>query len=77
MKWSEIKSHQSHTVTVSTISNEAQKRLRDIQQDDIDELFSLRLSGTERIWGIRDGRVFYVLWWDPEHTVCPAHKKHT
>lgn len=57
MKWSDIKGYQNHSVRVSDICNKARKRLVDIGQDDTDELFSLRLSNAERIWGIRDGRV--------------------
>ena len=78
MTWSEIKrKNENHTIPVFKICKEAQKRLQTIRQDDADGLFSLRLSGKERIWGIRDRRVLRILWWDPKHTVCPYHKKHT
>lgn len=76
MTWSVIKGSQNHTINVADICKEAQKRLRDIQLDDIDELFSLRISGAKRIFGIRDGRVFKVLWWDPNHTVCPTKRNY-
>lgn len=77
MKWSEILGDRHHEVNVGRIIKAAQDRLREIGQQDIESLVSLALSGTKRIWGIRDRNVFKVLWWDPEHEVCPSMKKHT
>ncbi|MEP7220658.1 MAG: hypothetical protein ABI876_17160, partial [Bacteroidota bacterium] len=57
MQWSSIEGKNSHAVSVQELCKDAQKRLEDIQQDDTEELFSLRLSGTERIWGVRLGRI--------------------
>lgn len=67
----------NHTVEVSKICREARQRLEAINQADTDNLVSLRLSGKERIWGIQNGRVLKVLWWDPEHLVYPSPKKNT
>ncbi|MBF0552300.1 MAG: hypothetical protein HQK60_17420 [Deltaproteobacteria bacterium] len=67
----------NHSIPVSDLCKEAQDRLKEIKQDDIDSLVSLRLAGTERIWGIRDRHIFKILWWDPDHEICPALKKHT
>jgi len=36
-----------------------------------DDLFSLRLEGDMRIWGIRLGRVLQLVWYDPRHEVYP------
>ena len=36
------------------------------------DMHSLRLSGQERVWGILDQGVLSVLWWDPDHAVCPS-----
>jgi hypothetical protein len=77
MTWNEIEGRQSHAIEVSQITKKAQDRLIEINQDDVAELVSLRLSGKERVWGIRDGQVFKLLWWDPEHEVCLSNKKHT
>ena len=54
--------------------DEAQKRLQEIAQEDIDSLWSLRLEGAHRLWGIRDGGVYHMIWWDPDHEVCPSDK---
>lgn len=79
MTWSEIKKNKknNHSVKVSNFFPEAQKRLCEIELDDVEELFSLRLGSKKRIWGIRNGRVLKILWWDPNHTVCPSFKKNT
>jgi len=78
MTWDEIdRNKQNHIMPVFRVSNQAQKRLKEIKLNDRDELYSLRLSGKERIWGIRALDSFYILWWDPEHTVYPVSKKHT
>lgn len=64
-------------ISTTQISAEAQRRLRQIKQDDLDTLWHLRLRGLWRVWGKLDGAIFYLLWWDPEHTVCPSELKHT
>lgn len=79
MTWGEIenKRKHNHPVPVGGLIPRAQARLREINQDDIDELWRFRFGGQLRIWGIRDGRLFKVLWWDPQHAICPSAKKHT
>jgi len=77
MTWQELTGDDNHAIPVERLSHEAQSRLIEIGQDDIDEIFSLRMTGRERLIGIRDRHIFRVLWWDPEHHVCPSHKKHT
>ncbi|MEK8020615.1 MAG: hypothetical protein VSS75_027425 [Candidatus Parabeggiatoa sp.] len=77
--WADIKSDgNNHTVLIQKNPNsEVLKRLTEIHLDDIEELFSLRLSGKERLWGILDNHIFKILWWDPNHEVWPSTKKHT
>jgi hypothetical protein len=60
-----------------SFSGPAQKRLVEIELDDYDGLWELRVSGKQRLWGILDRNIFYIVWWDPEHEVCPALKKRT
>ena len=67
--WSDFGRSKNHYIPVDVLSKEAQQRLCEIEQDDIDGLFELRISKQERIFGIKDGLVFRVLWWDPKHTV--------
>ena len=67
----------NHYVEVTKLAPEARKRLQELRLDDIDELVSLRLSARERIWGILESGVLKLLWWDPQHRVCPSKKRHT
>ena len=59
---------------VQSLCPEAQRRLTDIELDDQDRLFRFRLGNLERLWGIvlPDDHIFYALWWDPSHKVCPS-----
>lgn len=64
MTWASIEaSKRNSSIPVSNLSPAARIRLHQIKQDDIDVLFHLGLSGKERVWGIRDGRVLRILWW--------------
>jgi len=75
--WGEIEGRRDHFISRDRLIADAQKRLLDIERDDVEELFSLHLDGQKRIWGVRDGAVLRLLWWDPEHEVCPSPKKYT
>lgn len=80
MTWEEISiksKKQNHSVTIDKLSKKAQARLIKINIIDIDELFSLRLGGKQRVWGILDQGILNLLWWDPQHLVCPSKKKGT
>ena len=65
----------NHYIPISDLIPEAQKRLEELKQNDIDEIFRFRFNGTQRLWGIREGRVFKCIWWDPEHLICPSTPK--
>ena len=81
--WNDIlvkDSEKNHSVGVEQLCRQAQKRLTKIKHDDLDELISLHLSGRERVWGYRDAlrpEILQLLWWDPDHQVCPSPKMHT
>jgi hypothetical protein len=83
MTWQEIfdasggRAHgnNNHDVPVNDLDVAARKRLKDLQLDDLSSLFSLRLTGTQRIWGILDGNVLKILWLDNNHEVCPMKNK--
>lgn len=61
-----------HFIEVSKIIPEAKKRLEQLKLDDHDELFSIRLSGAFRIWGIRQFGYLQILWFDQGHEICPV-----
>jgi uncharacterized protein with von Willebrand factor type A (vWA) domain len=84
--WAEIRSEASgsghsrnHRVPTAQLSPPAQARLTEIGLDDVEHVFSFRLGGRERLWGIVLPESFacYLLWWDPEHTVYPVARRHT
>lgn len=77
MTWIEIRAAGSHFLDVASLSTTIKNRLVALKLIDLDQLYSLRLTGRRRIVGIREGRVLKILWWDPDHQVCPSPKKHT
>lgn len=77
MKLSEIIGKDNHPVEVSRLCKRAQDRLDELHLDDIEQLLSLHLTGPKRVWGILEHNVVILLWWDPNHEICPSLKKHT
>lgn len=84
LTWAEIqaasggKSHgngtNSHFEYISGMIREAQKRA-EVLHLDVDQLFSLRLTGNVRLYGILDDGIFYVLWLDKKHEIYPSSKR--
>jgi len=77
MTLQEILGPRHHRVPVQSLCKEATDRLAELHLDDIEELLSLRLTATQRIWGVLEHNVVILLWWDPDHQVCPSLKKNT
>ncbi len=79
MTWGHIETDRKHNheVPVQNLSKNAQKRLAKLKLDDVDSLYRFRFTGTQRLWGIRDRETFIVLWWDPDHAICPSSKRNT
>ena len=80
MTWAEILvggRKRNHFVKVYRLCKDAQARLTETGQADLDQLVSLHLSGLERVWGKLDAAVLTLFWWDPNHEVCPSLLKHT
>lgn len=76
MSWSEIKGKKNHYIHVEKLNNKAKKRLQDLELDPV-KLFSLRLTGKERVFGLQEANILYILWWDPKHEVCPSKPRNT
>jgi hypothetical protein len=77
MTWQEVERSGSHWISCDEICKDAQGCLEEDWQGGAEQVFSLRMGGKPRVWGIIDERVFYILWFDPNHQICPAPKKHT
>lgn len=60
----------NHTVGINKLTKKGRRRLNDIKNDDIEEVFSLRYNGLFRIIGLLRGEILYILWIDPNHEVC-------
>ena len=81
MQWGAIlqDSHKNphHSVPIEKIIPDAQKRLRKLgyKTEQLQGLLiSFRLTGKKLIWAIREGNLAYVLWYDPEHEICPPRR---
>ncbi len=80
MTWAEIlqrSNNHHHLIPVERICAAARARLDALDQSDAEMVLSLRLSNLERVFGILDGPVLRVLWWDPNHQICPAELRNT
>lgn len=64
-------------IPISNLGPKARRRLGELRLDDYEEVWEMRINGKERVWGLRDGSVMMLLWWDPNHQVCPSQKRHT
>lgn len=52
------------------------RRLKDLGlYDQIDGISRLRLDGRKRLYGLRRGNEFSILWWDPQHEIWPSRKR--
>jgi len=53
------------------MNHAAWSRLQEIGRDDPDGLWQLHLAHKKwRVWGFLEGSCFYILWWDPHHSVA-------
>ena len=90
MTWGELKQVSGgrrrgtnhHFVQVRSFSKRAKDRLAELQLDDHEQLFSIRLTGSLRLYGVTDGRALKLVWHDPHHgdnsrAVYPVGKRHT
>lgn len=75
LTWQEVreKGH-CHPWGVDDIPRDCARRLED-RQIDIDQLYQIPLGSKPRIIGYKDGRIFYLMWWDEEHQFCPTKAK--
>ncbi len=64
---SEGHGNNNHDCGLDKFCKKAHKRLEELHMEDIDNLFSLRLSGKVRIYGIREHNIFKPVWYDQYH----------
>lgn len=65
---------QSHPMPVARLVKEASKRLTELNLDSCDVLYSLTITGKQRVWGImaEETGTFQLLWYDPQHEIYPV-----
>ena len=70
-----------HFIPVERMCSKARSRWKEIYWEkrrfDATSLFSLKIDKKKRLFGVRDGGVFIVIWYDPYHQICPSAKKNT
>ena len=78
--WNEIfveDKKRNHPIPVADFDCPRAKRWMRANLPREDELWTLYLSTTERVWGIRRDGAFHIIFWDPNHKIKISHKKHT
>lgn len=79
--WGKIEGDNSHFVNKDTLNKCARDRLDELKITE-DRIFSLRLGGKLRIYGLRPKFTLFILWYDNDHgdnntCVCRSTLKHT
>ena len=82
MTWDEIiketggKKHgnNNHYENISDLIPEAQNRWKELHLEEYDRIFSLRLTGLQRLYGILLNGVFKIVWFDPKHEIYKTQK---
>lgn len=67
----------NHHVPLTDIIKDAQKRAEERNLDEFDELCSIAVCGRMRIWGYIVDGLFYIIWFDSNHEICPSEKRNT
>ena len=66
-----------HRIPQAQLTKKARERLQVLELDDLDELWSFRVTGERRFWCIKHENIYALLWWDPHHQVYLVPKKNT
>ena len=79
LTWGDLESRKDrdHPIPIPNLIKRARDRLVYLHQEDAGELWRFRFGGRQRIWGIRTGNVLRVVWWDPDHQICPSELRST
>ena len=71
----------NHGILTEELNKRAEKRLEELKIE-AEAVHSLRLGGQLRLYGVLDGAVYNIIWYDDDHgdndrCVCRSNKKHT
>lgn len=73
--WNEIfvKSvKQNHSIEIARLRCQKAKQWLKVNMPQQTELWTLRFTGKQRVWGIFSEGAYQVLFWDPEHQIMPT-----
>ena len=84
MTWGDIlikSKKQNHSIAPDKLNKIARERLASLQIE-AEDIYSLRLGGKLRLYGLLIGSVYHILWYDDDHgdnetCVCRSQKKRT
>lgn len=72
LTWNQIKTKpHCHTWELDKLPKDFYARLQE-RSLDIDELFQISLGSKPRLLGYKDGKIFYLIWYDPNHQFWPT-----
>jgi hypothetical protein len=77
MTWNEIfveGKKRNHDIPVAKLKCDNARRWMLRNMPDQPTLWTLRLSGAERVWGVFSGGSYQIVFWDPEHKIYPTEK---
>lgn len=83
MTWQEIDSSSggrtngtnSHFILFEDMVKEARDRANELNLLQHESLYSLRIQGKIRLFGVLKKGIFHIVWYDCEHAICPSKKK--
>lgn len=78
LTWRELHANKNFglkSIPVEDLPSPAFRRLRELNLEDLDRLYEIRLASAPRIWAVKEGAVLRLLWYDPNHTVWKMNIK--
>lgn len=76
MTWNEIfvvAKKRNHPIRVDQLRCEHARRWMKVHMSDQPLLWTLRLTGPERVWGIFSEGAYQIIFWDPNHLIYPTN----
>jgi hypothetical protein len=67
----------NHEIPVNTLKCATAKKWMAENMPDQPSLWTIRVTGKERIWGILSESAYQIVFWDPEHLIWEVAKKNT
>lgn len=64
----------NHFENISELISDAQKRATELHILE-DQMFSLRIGGQRRLYGLLNDGIFTLIWYDKNHEIYPVSKK--